>query len=325
MSEQDGIIHALKIIGDGHAEALVGEDISKTVHDDALAWVHLDARNPIADQWIETEISYLDRIIIDALLAEETRPRMVEHENGVLLILRGMNFNENSKHEDMISIRIWADEHRIISLQRRQLRATQDIAEKLEAGKGPKDTADFIVQIASRLFDRMEPVLAELEDRLDAIEEIIMEDPDGKHRQSITDIRKKAILFRRFIAPQKDAMMALRVTEQSWITPNHRRRIQEALDRVTRFVEDLDAIRERAQIIKDELANALADKMNKNLYMLSLVAAIFLPLGFLTGMLGINVGGIPGAENEAAFMIFSVLLMVLVFVQLVLFRWLKWI
>jgi zinc transporter len=325
MTFENGIIHALKFNGDGSASELKGQDISDTVHSDDLAWVHFDARDPASGDWIEKEVDYLDRIIIDALLAEETRPRFVEHENGVLLILRGMNFNENERHEDMVSIRIWADEHRIITLQRRQLKATKDIAEKLVEGKGPKDAADFLVQISSRLFDRMEPVLSELDEKLDDLEELIMEDPDGAHRQKITEIRKKAIVFRRYIAPQKDVMMSLRTVEQDWISSNHRRRIQESLDRVTRFVEDLDAARERAQIIKDELANALADKMNKNLYMLSLVAAIFLPLGFLTGMLGINVGGIPGADNEGAFMIFTGILVVLVAAQLVLFRWLKWI
>jgi Mg2+ and Co2+ transporter CorA len=98
-------------------------------------------------------------------------------------------------------------------------------------------------------------------------------------------------------------MSHLRSCDFSWIDQTHKRRIQEALDRVIRYVEDLDATRERAQIVKDELANALADKMNKNMYVLSIVAAIFLPLGFLTGLIGINVGGMPGVDYNLAFWI----------------------
>ena len=91
-----------------------------------------------------------------------------------------------------------------------------------------------------------------------------------------------------------------------------------------RYIEDIDSIRERAQITKDELTNALSDKMNKNLYMLSVVAAIFLPLGFLTGLLGINVGGIPGAETANAFFIFCVILVAVICSQIALFKYLKW-
>ena len=83
-------------------------------------------------------------------------------------------------------------------------------------------------------------------------------------------------------------------------------------------------MRERAQIVKDELSNALSDEMNRNLYQLSLITAIFLPLGFLTGLLGINVGGIPGAETPTAFWIFCGLLSLLVGMQLAMFRRLRW-
>ncbi|HBF99444.1 MAG TPA: zinc transporter ZntB, partial [Alphaproteobacteria bacterium] len=93
----------------------------------------------------------------------------------------------------------------------------------------------------------------------------------------------------------------------------------------TRFVEDLDAVRERSQIIQDELTTALSDKLNRNLYLLSIVAAIFLPLGFLTGLLGINVGGIPGTESPYAFGIFSAILVLIVGLQVVIFRKLHWI
>ena len=93
---------------------------------------------------------------------------------------------------------------------------------------------------------------------------------------------------------------------------------------MTRYVEDLDAIRERSQIVKDELANILADKLNKNMYVLSVIAAIFLPLGFLTGLLGINLGGMPGAENPDAFWVFSGLLVAVVSLQIWIFKKLDW-
>jgi zinc transporter len=151
-----------------------------------------------------------------------------------------------------------------------------------------------------------------------------MEEADAKHRGQITAIRKQAIIYRRYIAPQRDVIAALRVSDMPWLGDLHKRRLQETLDRVIRYIEDIDTIRERAQIVKDELSNALSDKMNKNLYMLSVIAAVFLPLGFLTGLLGINVGGVPGVDNANAFWIFSALLGVVVAVQIALFKRWKW-
>jgi zinc transporter len=131
-------------------------------------------------------------------------------------------------------------------------------------------------------------------------------------------------VFRRYIAPQRDVIAALRVSDMPWLNELHKRRLQESLDRVIRYIEEIDTIRERAQIVKDELTNALSDRMNKNLYLLSVIAAVFLPLGFLTGLLGINVGGVPGVDNPSAFWIFSGFLAMVVALQILLFKRWKW-
>jgi len=170
----------------------------------------------------------------------------------------------------------------------------------------------------------MEPVLLDLDDRIDTIEERILENPDPSERQEIVAIRKNAILLRRYIAPHKEVLNALRLSEQGWLETSQKRYIQESLDRITRYVEDLDAMRERAQVIKDELANMLSDRLNKNLYILSIISAIFLPLGFFTGLMGINIGGMPGVDNGNAFWIFTGSLILMVAIQMIIFKKLKW-
>jgi zinc transporter len=324
MNDTDFIISACEIKGDGFGEPLIGQAISDKIRDEALAWVHMDAQNPKTREWLGKEITYLDHIILDALLAEETRPRIVEYDQGVLMILRGVNLNEDADAEDMISIRLWVDSHRIISIQRRNLKATADIREDLKNGTGPKDSGDFIAMLSARLFERMEPTFLLLDEQLDVIEEQVMDDPQTENRGPITDVRRKAIVFRRYIAPQRDVIMHLRTSDLPWISNMHKRRLQESLDRIIRYIEDLDAIRERSQVVKDELTNALADKMNKNMYVLSVVAAIFLPLGFLTGLLGINVGGMPGADNGDAFWLVCGLCVLFSVLQIALFKILKW-
>jgi len=323
MSE-DHILCAYALDGTGRGKPLKGDAISKQVKDDAPAWVHFDADAPETREWLDKEVPYLDDIIIEALLAEETRPRLIEHGEGLLLILRGVNLNENADAEDMISIRLYVDQHRIISTRKRKLKAVTDIRERLEAGIGPKNAADFLVELVTKLSARMDPVIQGLDDQTDAIEEAVIEEPDVSKRHAVNDIRKAAIVLRRYISPQRDAIMGLRISDIPWLEQQHKRRLQEALDRLTRYVEDLDAIRERGQIVKDELSNALADRMNKNLYVLSLIAALFLPLGFITGLLGINVGGMPGVDSPVAFAIVCALCAVFFVFEYLLFRFLRW-
>ncbi len=321
----DPVIFAYKFKGDGSATRLEGDDISKELKSNNPAWAHLDVRDKkIAQKWLVMNTEGLEPTTIEALITEETRPRLQEYEEGSLLILRGVNLNPDSDPEDMVSIRMWIDGRKIITLQRRGIKAVKEIEEALSSGKGPETAADFMVSLSAKLIEKIEPVIQGLDDETDALEDIIIDEPDNKFRHKIIELRRKSIQLRRYLNPQRDVISRLRNSEQKWLSTGHKRRLHEIYDRLSRFVEELDSIRERSQVIQDELQNNISDRINKNMYVLSVIAAIFLPLGFLTGLLGINVGGIPGAENDNSFFIFCTFLLILVFGQVALFKKMKW-
>lgn len=324
MTKADPYLFAYAFDGKGGGRPLEGDEVAKTIQSKALAWAHFDATHKGARRWLREEIDYLDPLVVEGLLADETRPRFAQFNDGVLLILRGVNLNENAEAEDMVSIRIWADAQRIISVQRRELRAVQDLRTMLLEGNGPKATGEFICALTARLFDRMGPILTELNEDMDGIEERVMEEAQLSLRSDITDTRRKAIIFRRYMAPQRDAIGQLRMADIAWLSEINRRYLQESLNTITRYIEDLEAIRERAQIVKDELATMLADRLNKNLYVLSVIAAVFLPISFLTGLFGINIGGMPGVDSGLAFWVFSAALALVVVLEVVIFKYLKW-
>jgi zinc transporter len=318
------IILAYRLYGDGTASALSGEAISEGLKDDQLAWVHMDAGHEDTAPWLSAELDYLDPFVISALTADETRPRMTQVGEGAIVILRGVNLNAGASQEDMVSIRLFIDSHRIISLQMRDVKAVGFVENNIRAGRAPNTAGDFLCQLISHLTGRFESVLSALDDLTDDAEETLLTRADTGLRQDIINIRKQAIVLRRHMSPQREAISQLRMAELDWLSEVQKRSLQESYNHVLRYVEELDAIRERAQIVKDELANMIADRLNKNTYILSVIAAIFLPLGFLTGLLGVNIGGIPGVNSPIAFAVFCLLLTILVAVQVIIFRKLKW-
>ena len=320
----DHVIFSFALNGPKAGKQLRHDEITEEIANDTLAWVHLDRSHPDTREWLRSQISYLDRNVIEALLAEETRPRATVIGNGMLVILRGVNLNEGANPEDMVSLRLWIDDKRIISMRRRHVRAALDIKEQIEDGNIPGTAGEFLAVLVDQLDDRIETAMRLIDDATDEVEEKLVMQADPMLRHPITDIRRRTIQLRRYIAPQREAVNAIRNAQLDWITEPNRRHLTEAQDRLTRFVEDLDAIRERAQVVKDELANALADRLNRNTYTLSVIAAIFLPLGFATGLVGINLIGMPGAHHPNGFAIFCGILVLLVIVQVIIFRLLRW-
>lgn len=297
----EDLVCAFRFDGKGGATPITWDDIRKyRPRGETFEWIHIQHPRDPHHHWLKPEYG-IDETVRAALLAEETRPRFLYHEDGILLNLRGVNLNPGADPDDMVSIRMFITDNRIISVRLRRLMAVQDIRRRIEAGKGPRDPGEFVAQLALGLTERMDPVIQELNDKIDTVEEEILEAPRLDIRKDLSEIRLMAITLRRHIAAQKDALDHLVVERLSWIDEHDRSMLREASDRNIRFVEDLDSARERTTILREQLADVRAEVMNKNMFVLSIVAAIFLPMGLLTGLLGINVAGIPFAEATWAF------------------------
>ncbi|MBY0540680.1 MAG: zinc transporter ZntB [Campylobacterales bacterium] len=307
----------------GGAIELSYNELNNVDKNGKILWVHFDYSSPEAVDWI-TNKSEIDSIAIDALLTEETRPRTTILNDSILIALRGVNLNPNSKPEDMVSIRLYISTHLIISTRKRDILSVAEIIEILKKGIGPKSSSEFLTELIYRVTDRMEDVINQIEDRTNALEENLIDSTDLKFRNEILSVRREIIILRRYLFPQKEALNKLYNDKITWINEYERIEIRETNDQLMRHIEELDTIRDKISLIQEELANSLSDQVNKKMYILSIISAIFLPLTFLTGLLGINIGGIPGAQNDNAFYIFSIILVMVTSVQFYIFKKKKW-
>ena len=321
--ETNGLIYAYLLDGQGGAEKLSLENVQKREDEQNPIWLHFDYTSPEAIDWISNK-SGLDEISASALLTEESRPRTTLVGGGLLVALRGVNLSPGADPEDMVAIRVWLDDKRIISTRRRKLLSESDIARSFEEKQGPNNTGEFIADLSDRLISRMQDTIDDIEDRVAQMEEEVITSESHALRTKLSEIRREAIMLRRYLAPQREAMMKLHSENVPWLSDNHRMHLRETTDRLMRYTEDLDSVRDRAAVTQEELLNRLSEQMNMRMYVLSIVAAIFLPLGFLTGLLGINVGGIPGSENKFAFWIFILMLSIVVAFLIVIFKKKKW-
>ena len=287
-----------------------------------LLWIHLDLNEGQSDAWLAR--AEIPEIVVEALAAEETRPRVARIEDGLLVILRGVNQNPGADPEDMVSLRIWAEAGRVVTAGIRPTAAVADIRAEVEAGRGPRESADLLAEIADRMIERMAGVLDGLDDAIDEMNEAESDLDLTERRATLVSVRRQAISLRRYLAPQREALARLHNERVSWISESQRLQFREVTDATIRYVEDLEASRERTAAAQEEINSQLSEQLNRRMYALSMVAGIFLPLGFLTGLLGINVAGMPGSENPDAFAWVCGGLIVLGIGQVLLLRRLRW-
>lgn len=320
----NGIIWAFILEPGGAWREAEEHDVRDWTPGSATMWIHLDAQHPGVETFLKKN-SQLDELSREALLEGETRPRTVVSGNGLLINLRGVNLNPGADPDDLVSIRLWTDGERVFSSRRRRIMAAEGIRQQILSGTGPASAVEIVTMLAAKLVERMSEEIENLDDRVDELENRMLEAESRQMRTELAEIRRSSIALRRYLAPQREALTRLHSEELDWLDRRHRAKIRETTDRVIRYVEDLDSVRERTAVIQDELMNRLSDQMNRNMYLLTIVATVMLPLGFLTGLLGINVDGIPGAvDTPWAFAAVCAGLTTLVAIEIWVFRRLGW-
>jgi zinc transporter len=321
--QQPDFLHCCALDGHGGANSIDVHAIADWPSDKQALWLHLDVNDDASQSWLREE-SGLESVIVDVLLADETRPRSISTDQGLLVVLRGVNTNPGADPEDMVSIRVWIEQNRIISTRRRRLLSITDIQETLEKGIGPKSPGSFLSELIAKLADRVGDFIDDIEERVEDAEAMMATQDQTQFRQTVTTLRQQIASVRRFLAPQRDALDRLYRQPGDWLAETDIRDLRDEADRITRYLEDLDLARERTMVLREEFLGQLAQEQNSRMYVLSVVAAIFLPLTFVTGLLGMNVGGLPGLDSPWGFVV-SIVVMVLAAIGLVaFFRSKKW-
>lgn len=323
MSETAFTVFAADIAPDGEATGIDGADPAPVAPPGAaLRWLHLDAGAPGFQDWADRR---LPRIAAATLGQAETRPRCTIFEEGMAVNLRGVNLNPEGRTEDMVSLRVWVGERLVVTARLRRLMTMDAIRDDCRAGRGPTSPGAFLARVAKGLTDRAEEAMADLEERTDAMEDQSLVEGQEVDFKEIVALQRAVIMIRRFSAPQREAISRLASLGQdaqsagieSFAAEDHVR-LSETANRAIRLVETLETLRERLMVIQTHVDARAAQRRERQGYVLSVAAAIFLPLGFLTGLFGVNVGGMPGTSSPAAFAILS-LAMVLVGAGLVWF------
>lgn len=286
-------------------------------------WAHIcfDAEN--ATQQLNA--FGLKQDVIDALVAPETRPRTITLKNGVLIVLRGINNNHDADPEDMISLRIWFTKDFVITakMHGKKLLSIEDARHAFQSDLAGQTPAAFVVFLIEKLADRIGNTVDIIEDDLTRFETELADSSHSKIQTKLAITRRQTAAIRRHLTPQKDALDALNRIS-GVLTDNESFLLRQQSDRTTRYVEDLELARERAIYLQEELRSQIAEQQNKRMYVLSIVTAIFLPLSFLTGVFGMNVGGLPGTENSDFFhYLVAAMVLILIFIVGIMY-WRKW-
>ncbi len=316
------------------ARVLDGKGGGRAIGRDALAqwqpaapgevlWAHLVRSEPGVCPWLQQALG-ISEPTAQLLTSDAARPRAFREGDALVATLRGINSNPGAEPEDMVSLQLWSDGQRVVTLRRLPLQSPRDTLAEIDAGTGPRDSGALVTTLVGHIIARMDQVIVDLSDRIDDC------DRDAGMMQSealidqIASIRHACLALKRHMGPMHVALESIGRDAPEWFEEHDRRAMTDAIHRLRRALDDIDASKESAVVMLDDLRARAAAGSQRTNFVLTIVATIFMPLTFLTGLLGSNIGGIPGRDHPHAFWILSGLCTAILAVQLLLFRKWKW-
>lgn len=319
-----GLRFACLFDGKGGARELSWAGVRAWRPEDGLLWLHIERDEPEAQGWVLDE-SGIDPVIAESLLAEDSRPRVEAADDTLLLILRGVNVEDRTSI-GLVPLHVWVDRHRAITMRDKgcALSALRDIRLALQAGHGPKHSGALIARIAEKVVRDLQPLLDSMEESIEALEDECMEGGSPQLRRRLGAIRRQAVQLRRYFGPQREALTFLRAEETPLLDKRDRLRLRGVGDLISRHIEDLDSFRDRLTIMHEDMSAVVSEKIARTTHRFSVIAALLLPPSLIAGMLGTNIGGIPGQGTPYAFLVLAALIFAMLFAQILVLRAIKW-
>lgn len=291
--------------------ALGGDLASLPAPDDARPyWLHFSLADARVERWLR-DMSGLPADAVDALVEPDPRAHGQVIGEGVVMVLCDLHHSLERKAatapaenpgaaEGFGKFRVYVDERRMITLRGTPLRTADRLRRELATGSTPGTTAALFGHYLGRLAETVGALVAGLSDVVDDAEDEVLA---GRYRRQATvlgKLRRDTARLRRHINANHGALALLRGHLPAPLR-EEQPDLLDALGSLETIAQDLDLVQERTRLLQDEIAGRLSEATNRNLEVLSLVTTALLPITLVTGVFGMNVGGLPGVNDPHGF------------------------
>lgn len=306
--------------GNGLAETGKGE-LSKLVRSESLVWVDILDPTPEDTGFLQKVFGF-HALALSDLLNNEVRPKQESYEDVLFTVFRAINLNPGEEALDTINLNIFLTDRWVVTTHQKPLRTIHSIIERVEQDKTllSRGTPFFFYTVLDGVVDRYLDILDTIEDQLDSLEERVFEETDESVQHGIFDLKKQVSRMRRLVGPEREALTSLVHTPCPLIDAETRTHLRDVLDHVLRCQDMLESYRDLLAGLMDSYMTKISNRMNEVMKMLSIIATIMLPLGFLTGLFGMNFESMPFLHWHYAFWGLVIVMSLLVLFMLWIFK-----
>ncbi|NVO65892.1 magnesium/cobalt transporter CorA [Methanofollis tationis] len=294
---------------------------------DTVTWINVTGLHEVGVIEKTGEIFGLHPLILEDILNTEQRPKMEEYDETIYVVMKMIGYLEDGKVVDEQISLVLGDRY-VISFQERPGDVFDPVCERIRSPKwrARQRGADYLAYaLIDTIVDEYFHVIERFGERIEAVDDLIIADPDPKTIRSIRELRRELIFLRKSVWPMREVISGLERSDSTLITHQTRLYLRDVYDHTIQVIDTLETYRDMAAGMLDIYLSSASNRMNEVMKVLTIIATIFIPLSFIAGVFGMNFQHMPELEWGYGYPASLALMAGVALVLLIYFRRKRWI
>ena len=299
--DHHGLVCGYRVDATGEMTPVEWTDMDEALSaDGSLVWLHFDQADGRARRWIQ-DCGRIPTAAKTVLLGSDSHMRIEPAGAGLAGIVGDLRHEFSQTSDQLDVLRLYLDNRCLVSARRKPLAGIERLREALGEGLKVVRPIALVTQFLHHVTDTLGDMILGLAENVDEMEEQILDGQADDLGRDLGRIRRTAARLRRHMVPQQHALLGLLSRLPAWIDDAETVKLRTAIERLGALGHDLDLVQERARLLQEQASQRLMEATNRNLYIISIVTTVFLPMTLITGLFGMNLGGLPAQQDPMGF------------------------
>ncbi len=265
-------------------------------------WLHMNLSHAASVRWLRQHAGLGDNFF--EALVEGSRSARIERDGDTLFaVLNDVTFDFGFEAQEVETLWLQVRPQLAVSARRRPLKSVDRLRTEVRAGQVLDNSVDLLDHLLRDQADELQRILRRAADRLDDVEDAVLAGHHTEHGTELARLRRLMVRLQRLLTPEPGALARVLARPPAWLSAGDMQQLTQANEEFALVLRDIAALQDRIRLMQDESASLVAQENNRSLFMLTMVTVLALPINLVSGLFGMNVGGIPLAGDRGGFWI----------------------
>jgi zinc transporter len=268
----------------------------------AFLWLHFNLTHSATERWLHDHTDSPEEFFES--LHQGSRSTRIEHaDQHLIAVINDVLHDFSFDPSDIATLWINLNSRVMISARRKPLKSVDHLRNAVNQGEVFHSPAELLTHLLRDQADVLTGIVRDATTKIDDVEDHFLSERMGKKRANLGELRRLLVRLQRLLAPEPAALFRLLQKPPIWMAENDVHELRQSTEEFSVVLSDMSSLQERIKLLQEEIAAHVGEQNNRSLFLLTIVTVLALPINIIAGLMGMNVGGIPLAQNEYGFWI----------------------